>query len=529
MTSPKYATLALGIALISGCSSLQRDPQINPDALDAHLLIEQAYCPLDDEERANYELAGENNLWWRLRAGYGFDDYDNDRIDTYLSWYSRNQLYLDRVTERAGRYMYYIISELEANDMPTELALLPIIESAFDPFAYSHGRASGIWQFVPATGRQFGLKQNWWYDGRRDIVASTDAAIRYLKYLHQRFDNDWLLALAAYNTGQGNLQRAINRNRREGRPTDYWNLPLPRETRNYVPQLLALAQVVGDPEAFGVTLNPIPNQPFFARVGINSQIDLAQAAELAEIELEDLYRLNPAFNRWATDPEGPHELLIPLAQAETFSAKLDELPKDGRVGWDRYRVRAGDTLGAIARRHRTSVSALQSTNNLNSHIIREGQTLLIPTASQPSSHYSLSADQRRQRTQERSQGRDGSRRVTHTVRSGDSFWRIANQYGVTIGALTNWNGMAPNDTIRPGQELVVWTRNTEASGTQATNREGIVRRVNYRVRRGDSLARIASRFNVSVRQIADWNSVSADGLIHPGQSLTLYVDVTQSN
>jgi membrane-bound lytic murein transglycosylase D len=532
MINKASASIILSLFLLNGCTTTQTQPEkTKVSKLSAPQLIDESLCTLAPDEHQLYSVADHGNLWQRVREGYGFPEQDNPRIDTYVNWYSRNQLYMDRVTERGQRYLHYIVSQLEANDMPLELAMLPIVESAFDPFAYSHGRASGIWQFIPGTGRHFGLKQNWWYDGRRDIVASTDAAILYLKRLHAQFDEDWLLALAAYNTGQGNLQRAINRNRQAGLPTDYWSLRLPRETRNYVPQLLALSRVVADPEQYGLTLNPIPDEPYFAQVDIGSQIDLAQAAALADIDMDELYLLNPAFNRWATDPEGPHRLLVPAGRAEHFTTQLASVPERERIGWERYQIVAGDSLISIARRHNTSVEALRSANNLNSNTIRQGQTLLIPRATQPAQSYAFSADQRLERRQQNSQGQEGSTRIYHEVRAGDSFWRIANQYQVSISALTRWNGMAPNDTLRPGQRLVVWTKAPEQqqASQQLASREAVTRRINYRVRQGDSLARIASRFNLSVNDILRWNSVSRDSYIHPGQSLTLYVDVTQIN
>ncbi|MDQ2075703.1 LysM peptidoglycan-binding domain-containing protein [Marinimicrobium sp. ABcell2] len=497
----------------------------------ARINIADEYCHFDPETHGDYEIADLGNLWPRLRAGYGFPEADNERIQTYVDWYKRHPHYIDRVVERGSRYLYHIVNELEARDMPLELALLPIIESAFDPFAYSHSRASGIWQFVPATGRYYGLDQNWWYDGRRDVVASTDAALTYLSRLHARFDNDWFLALAAYNTGGGNLNRSIRRNTREGRPTDYWSLRLPRETRNYVPQLIALARVIGDPEAHGITLQPVPDEPYFAEIMVDSQIDLAQAAEMAGIDIDELYLLNAGYNRWATDPEGTHRLLIPVQNAGQFTQRLAELSPEQRVSWTRYQVRSGDSLSTIARRHRTSVGTLQSVNDLNGHIIRVGQTLMIPTATQPDEHYAYSAGQRLERQQNRARGADGSQRIEYTVRSGDSFWRIARQHGVTVGALTNWNGMAPGDRLMPGQKLVVWTRNqavasASAEQSPAFNNRSTVRRVNYRVRQGDSIARIANRFNVSVSDVLSWNQVPENSYIHPGQSLTLFVDVT---
>ncbi len=521
--------LAIGLISLGGCQALSPSGQSNEvdTAKSSRVVIDEALCTLNQDQQTQFSVSDQGNLWPRLRAGYGLPDIDHPRIDTYLEWYTRHPHYMERVVERGQRFLHHIANELEAEGMPLELALLPIVESAFDPFAYSHGRASGIWQFVPATGRQYGLKQNWWYDGRRDVVASTEAALSYLKYLNELFDGDWLLALASYNTGQGNVMRRIRSNERQGKPTDFWSLNLPRETRAYVPQLLALAKVIGDPEKYNLALRPVPDEPYFSIVNVESQIDLAQAAELAELELDELYMLNAGYNRWATDPDGPHRLLIPVQHEETFRTNLDEVPSRQRVGWERYRVVRGDSLLSIARRYRTSVDTIKSTNELNSNTIRAGQTLMIPTAKHPANRYAFSADQRRQRTQNRSQGSEGSSRVDYQVRPGDSFWTIAKRHGITVGALTNWNGMAPGDTLMPGQKLVIWT-DQENLTTAQSDRRSVVRKVHYRVRKGDSIARIANRFNLSVQDILSWNTVSASSYIHPGQSLTLFVDVTNN-
>lgn len=532
--NPLKSPLAIAISVISltGCQMLDQsegqEPRKFKQSQASQFLLEEAKCTLDKAQQESFEVSDRGNLWPRMRDGYGMPDIDHSRIDTYVSWYERHPHYMERVVDRGQRYLYHIATELEERGLPMELALIPIIESAFDPFAYSHGRASGIWQFVPATGRQYGLNQTWWYDGRRDVMASTEAAANYFAYLHGLFDGDWLLAMAAYNAGQGTVGRAIRRNERQGKPTDFWSLPLPRETRAYVPQLLALARVVADPGAYNLTLAPVPDEPYFESVNVDSQIDLAQAAELADMDLNELYMLNPGYNRWATDPDGPHRLLIPTSQAEGFRERLAGVPVEQRVGWRRYEVKPGDSLGTIARDHQTSIDNIRSANDISGNLIRAGQQILIPTAKHPADHYAQSADQRRQRVQSNS-GRDGATRVDYEVRPGDSFWKIARRHGTSVGALTNWNGMAPGDTLMPGQSLVIWTDNEALSSQQTnSNQRDMTRRVSYRVRSGDSLARIASRFNVSVRDIMRWNTVSENNYIHPGDSLTLFVDVSDA-
>ena len=526
-----FRPLALVLLLIlCGCSQTlpfmaddegELIPPTGAEPQDEVTPTEQLAIPIDPEP---VEEIADADLWQRIRDGYALGENPHSRVDDYVSWYAKHQGYIDRVSERGQRYLFHITQRLEEENLPLEIALLPIIESAFDPFAYSHGRASGMWQFLTGTGGDYGLKQNWWYDGRRDVLDATDAAISYLQDLHRMFDGDWLLALAAYNTGQGNLRRAINRNKRAGKPTDFWSLHLPRETRAYVPQLLALARVVKDPDQYGITLPPIPNSPYFTEVDIGSQLDLAQAAELAQITMDELYLLNPGLNRWATDPAGPHRLLLPISAAEKFTTALAQIPAEQRISWERYRIQSGDSLIKIARQHNTSVEALQTANQLSSSRIRAGDTLLIPRASEGAAYYAHSQPQRLQQTQARAQGAPGSEKIEYTVRRGDSFWRIANRHQVTVSALARWNGMSPRDTLRPGQTLVVWSQSVQR---QDNSRDGVTRKLSYRVRQGDSLARIANRFNVSVADISRWNQVSTQGYIHPGQLLTLFVDVTR--
>ncbi|NNC55375.1 MAG: transglycosylase SLT domain-containing protein, partial [Pseudomonadales bacterium] len=294
-----------------------------------------------------------------------------------INWLKRNRNYLQRVTRRSGPYAYHIVQRCLERGLPVELALVPMIESAYDAFAYSPGRATGLWQFIPATGRHYKLEQNWWYDGRRDVLASTEAALDYLSHLHNRFD-DWLLALAAYNGGQARVSRAIRKNRKAGLPTDYWALHLPTETSRYVPRLLALRAVLGEPHHYGMQIWPVANAPHFEIVPLDSQIDLAQAAKMAGVEMRALYKLNPGFSRWATPPEGPHQLLLPQENASNFISALEKTSSADRLQWHRYEVQAGDTLSGIAKKFASRHQLIARANNIQQHRIRAGQALLIP-------------------------------------------------------------------------------------------------------------------------------------------------------
>jgi len=469
-----------------------------------------------------------HDLWDHLRSTFALDlNQNNPRIEAQLKWYVAHQAYLDRCFQRGSRYLYYITEQLQNNNMPGELALLPIVESAFDPFAYSHGRASGLWQFIPSTGRIYGLHQDWWYDGRRDIVSSTNAAVNYFQALSNRFKGKWLLALASYNSGAGTVLRAVRHNKARHRPTDFWHLHLPRETSAYVPKLLAIAKIVANPQKYGVTLKSIPDQPYFKVVKVGSQIDLAQAAKLADVDLDQIYLLNPGFNRWATDPKGPHRLLIPAPKAETFQTALADLPARKRLKWDHYKVRSGDTLLRIAHHFRTTPDFIRKVNRLSSNLIRQGQELLIPVASHNGSYYSLSAIQRRRAVQASYSG-NGKARINYRVRVGDTLWDIAREHHVSVRRLAKWNSMAPTDPLMPGKHLVIWSHNTQLALASNRMRHEMVRKIGYRVHHGDSLYRIADRFNVSVNDIVGWNEINPDNYLRPGESLVLYVDVRNS-
>ena len=538
---PYILCIGLGAIVLTGCQSTEpRVPPSDAQTLQpgpaSHLMFSDAQHP-HFGSRVDWDSAlGDSastpvpptDLWDRLRAGFRLEiDGENPRIVTAANWYSEHAAPWAYISARASRYLYFILEEIESRDLPAELALLPVVESSYDPFAYSHGRASGLWQFIPSTAAHLGLRQNWWYDGRRDLRTSTQAALDYLQQLHRRYDGDWLLALAAYNSGMGTVDRAMRRNRQRGLGTAFWDLDLPSETQAYVPKLLAVAQLVRTPLGYGLNLPAIPNAPYFEVVDCGSQIDLSLAAELAGISVEELYLLNPGYNRWATDPNGGHELLVPLAAAARLQAGLLNHPPETRLEWVRYRVARGDSLRSIALAHRTSVEALRAANAIQGHLIHPGDQLMIPVAKQIPSAYALSQEQRLAQLRARS-GQRGQVRLDHRVAGGESFWSVARKYEVDMHQLARWNGLAIKDTLRPGQTLVVWQRAT-TTATQAGLPQQI-RKLGYRVRSGESLATIASKFNVNVRDILEWNNdLRSRKYIHPGDRLTLYVDVAQTS
>ena len=533
----RFFVLSLIGLFLSGCV-LQPPLQENANLLaETESQVVATANNLDNninKENNSSQVQDAQDTWQRIRNGFDLPDIEHKRVQQELNWFIRHPEYIKRVVERARPYLHYIIETVEAAGIPSEIALLPIVESAFQPFAYSHGRAAGIWQFIPATGKRYGLKQNWWYDGRRDVYESTKAAIKLLTKLHQNFKGDWMHALAAYNTGDGRVKRAIRRNKRKGKSTDFFSLKLPKETRAYVPKLLALRDIIEFPEKYNIQLDAIPDRPYFEQVKLDSQIDLALVAEMADLPLDDIYRLNSGYNRWATSPNGPYDLLLPVTHVEQFKTKLAELPADKRIRWIRHRVRKGETLGTIAQKFHTSIRTIKRVNRLRGKMIRTGRGLTIPVASLSLREYRLSANQRKSKLQ--NIPRQG-RKVSHIVQQGETFWQLARYHRVSVRQLAKWNSMAPKDRLQAGQRLIIWSRRgssvtsaVDIENLSAPPRRSITKRIGYRVRKGDSLARISSKFKVSINQLKRWNrSVRSKKYLQPGQWLTLIVDVARQS
>ena len=514
--------------ILSGCSVLQSSSKEPLTEIEVTAYESKYLRPLDlDWEVRTPTQFAPPDLLQRLRDGFELEHVDNRRIDAELKWFVSHPDYLTRVFTRAQRYLPHITAELEERDLPFELALLPIVESAYDPFAYSHGRAAGLWQMIPGTATRFGVKQNWWYDGRRDIVDSTRAALEYLDYLHGFNEGDWPRAIASYNSGEGNVRRAVRKNRAADKPDDFFSLKLSKETSAYVPRLLALVEIVKNPAAYDLTLPYIIDETQFVVTDIESQLDLALAAELAGVDVDTVYAYNPGYNRWSTDPKGPHSLVMPLDVADNFTSALADVPAEERIRWKRHKVGNGETISEIANDYHTTVPVIQAANSLRGNMIRAGHHLMIPVASKPLDAYSKSADERLAKTQNRKRAEN---KVDHIVASGESFWTISQRYGVTTRQLSAWNGMAPGDPLPIGRKLVVWTDADVAPSTSPMSAVGnTTRKLNYTVRNGDSLYLIASRFRVSINELTRWNNIDKNKILRPGQRLTMYVDVTRQS
>ena len=388
------------------------------------------------------------DLWQRIRNGFAMRELNSKLIARHERWYATHPDYVERMSERSQRYLYYITQEVERRGMPSEIALLPVIESAFNPGAYSVGRASGIWQFIPSTGKNFGMQQNWWYDGRRDIISATNGALDYLEQLHDQF-GDWELALAAYNWGENAVSHAQAHNRRLHKPTDFASLRLPRETRNYVPKLLAVKHIVSDPERFGLKLTSIPNQPYFAAVSTPHPIDVKLAAEFADISMEEFLALNPGHNRPVILQENASVILLPVDKLETFQTNLEK-NSQRLVSWQPYQTKKGDYFDQLAPKFGLSVERLRSVNGLSARAkISSGQTLLVPASSEEPAGAEFTAFNTNLVSIDDTEGRT----FKHTVRRGESLSVIAHHYHITQARLMELNRGVK--ILRVGQHLTV--------------------------------------------------------------------------
>lgn len=481
------------------------------------------------EASPHHNLISEtNDLWDRIRQGYGLQMVYNEQIERALEEYVQYPSYFQRIANKARPYLYYIVEEIEKRKMPLEIALLPAIESAYEPMALSYKSAAGLWQFIPATGKEYGLTQNEWYDGRRDIINSTNAALDYLQTLYRMFEDDWFLALAAYNYGQGNLQKAIDQNMAQEEFTDFWSLRLPKETREYVPKLLALAQIIASPHEYGIKLQPIANQPYLKRVNIGQQIDLSLVAQLAELSSTDLKRLNPCYRRGTTAPNGPYYITLPIDVVPKFKQRLAKIPSQGMLpqtealalekkalkkktrvvskplNLQKHRVRKGDNLWKIAKRYDTTVASLRQLNQFNRQSLYVGQLLTVQASIPLKVANQNSASAKTQK---------------HKIRKGENLWTIAKRYGTTVALLRKLNQFKGN-LLAVGNFLKVPTHATAQKSAKKTHKKKIV----HTVKSGESLWYIARNYQVSIDKLSRWNHLQKNDLLRLGQKLIIWRD-----
>lgn len=455
-----------------------------------------------------------DNLWDRVRAGLQLSELDSPLTQVHVNWYAKRPDYVSRMLDRSRLYLFHIVEEVQKRGMPTEIALLPMVESAYNPQAYSRSHAAGIWQFIPSTGKNYGLQQNVWYDGRRDVTAATQAALDYLQKLYMDFGS-WELALAAYNCGEGCVSRAIQKNAARGRPTDYLSLSLPTETRHYVPKLMAIRQLVLEPEGFGVELNVIPNEAYFTQVSLNAgAMDVHSAAQLAGLGVEEFLSLNPAFPRKLIKAGSDVSVLVPVDHAEVFQANLD---KGEWNSWHPVTAKKGMTVAEIAEQFGTSPDRLVEHNQLHlrNGVLIKDQVILAPVGNVEESEFPVASWKQAEADAREA---SGSTAKYYVVRKGETIGYLARKLKVSATNLKRWNKLK-SSKLRAGQRLLVQpaTSTTRLASSKAKSASGTTR---YTVRRGDTLYSIANRFDVSVSELKVWNKLRSNN-VQAGERLTI--------
>lgn len=489
-----------------------------------HLSAEHKQKLADDITR--YRNA--ENIWDVLREEFTLHHYeDNPIVQDKIEWYMNNQEFLIRAASRSAPYLYYILQQVRKRHLPAELVLLPIIESGYNPFAISNMGATGIWQMMPDTATGLGIKQDSLYDGRRDIIASTRGALNYLSYLISFFEGNWLLAIAAYNTGEGNVLAAIKRNIHVGRRTDFWSLPVAQQTKDYVPSLLALAAIISHPDQYPVYFPPVRNAPYLAQVDVGTQINLKRASLLAGITYNKLIQLNPGFN--PTSKKGPYKLVLPIENVEQFSENLARSPLNHDINWIHYKVKSGDTLASIAKHHGVTIDEIRKMNHLSNSNLRPDINLLIPNqkskksttgqiielASKQSKKVKGFLSQSHKKIITRIQSNKNQKKYVlqpgdtiYMVRSKDTLSGIAKKFHINTQQLLTINDLN-GKTLMPGTQLIVPTHAVSNSSEFKKLEPGDTI---YMVRKGDTLEKIAHKFRTTPAAIRVSNLMDRNAL-----------------
>jgi len=412
--------------LLSGCASLTNSPtEVEETLVHTPPVEDNAFTepsePVAPVFVENILPSEAEDVWHRIRIQLQFAPSNHERVQNRVDWYLKHPNYMETITKRAEPFLYYIVNEVERRGLPIELALMPLIESDFDTSAYSHKHASGLWQLTPLIAKHYGVKIGPWYDGRQDVIDATNAALDFLTYLHKRFDGNWYHAIAAYNTGEGRVARAIRNNKKQGKSTDFFHLKLPRQTRHYVPKLLAAAQLLREEQ---MAFPKIANQPTIDVIDMRHGVILDDKKKWAQLEV-----LNPGYTRFPALLDGPKHLVLRKGESKNWQNYVANLPEMPSEQWQKYTIRSGDSLSVIAQRHSITVSQLKSFNQLKSSRIRAGDTLMLP----------ILAD----------------KQIEYKVKSGDSLWRIARHFDVTVSKIKQWNSLS-KDVLRIGDKLTIF-------------------------------------------------------------------------
>lgn len=560
LTSPTRTilstTLVTGILLSQGCSLNQSKKPVQP-SVEVETPVQVAVvAPVSVPEPlpsilpprvttakvSKQEIVKEhhNNVWPEIREKFQLAQQHMGRYDAAIQFYQKRKHHLEISFQRSEPYLYYIKTQIAQREMPMEFALLPLIESGFIPRARSHKKAVGLWQFIPSTGKMYGLEQTWWFDARSDLIKSTHAALDFLQDLHQQNNGDWLLALASYNAGYGSVLRAKKRyfknhpNTPKDTPLSYWQLQkyLPKETAKYVPKLLATAHLVEFAKEYQIELHPVDNQPYFDVVSLDKQVSLARVATQLDISLSTLKILNPGYHRAATPPETQqqlHHLLLPVEKTSQFQQHFQKDPESFTVEWQRHKVKHGEYLGKIAQHYGTRVSEIKSLNGMRNSRIRANQILLIPLASATTTAQTARRGSQTLSTKKESHLLEETSFTNYSVQKGDSLWKVAQRYQISVAELKKWNQLK-NDSLSLGQTLKIQSKTSKSAktsdSTQSVANAAQVKRQHV-VLQGEVLSVIAQQYGVSVQQLKTWNQLQSS-MIRAGDRLTVWQGPTTS-
>ena len=479
----KVFLVALVILLITSCelpSIIKADKYIEPIPVSVSKSI-----PLAD------------NVWDRIRGfNQNKQDYLDKKTTDYINAYLKNPTQLDMLFEKGKYFIYFVLEELERYSLPPELALLPYIESSYDPFSISSSGAMGIWQFMPATARIYGLKDNWWYEQRHDPLASSRAAVRYLAYLHNRFNKDITYTLAAYNGGPTLLETRIKQNIQSGKPTNYKNLKLPKQTLEYVPKFMAIRELVINAEKYGIILPNFPNEPVLGSIELDGQVEILAFSEFANLKPEFVYKLNAGYTKWASPPGKKTTFNVPIELEKELNLKKDKFIQDNQINWVTHKVSSGDSLWKIARKYDTEVSILKKVNYLKSDILGIDQELLIPLSNEQNLAFIPYQ--------------------AHIISEGDTLWKLGKKYKISPAEIAKNNGLRLNAPLTIGKELNIGNKNIYRTINSKK------RTILYSVKQGDSLYRIADIFNIEISDIKKINELE-NNEIAPGQVLKIII------
>ena len=454
-------------------------------------------------------LANKNysQVWDKMVSGFCLDTIYSQRVNKEIEWFVNNKAFLYRSITRAKPFLYHILKELERNNLPFELALLPIVESGYQPYAYSPSKAAGIWQFIPPTAKEYGLSRNWWYDGRRDIMQSTKAAAHFLKDMHRHFDKDWLLAIASYNTGAGKVGRSIKKSKvLNGKPS-FWDLNLPRETEVYVPKLLALRDIISNPSSYGIKLPNIKNKPYVNLVNIEYPIDFYTFSILSNVSEKELYALNPGFSTWYFLPSFQDRIFLPSSKIKEFKKRYKEVTKF-IFSKKAHLIVKGDSLSRISRKYNVSIKAIKKVNNLKSDVIILGKKLKLPKNTALSDVDSIKIDGKKYIISQK------SFKYNHIVKRYDNWYKIARMYNVSLSKLLKWNKATKKTSLKVSNKVIIMMQTPILSLTNEV-------KLRYVVNNGDTTAIVSTGFGISKKKLMETNQIKNSKYLTAGKSLKI--------